>query len=164
MKHNILLFLLLLAGTMYASEPTAFVNDLVYTLDTEHLTAEVATNAKTIGDLIIPAQIKDGEGKTYNVVSLSADAFKGCKGLTSIVLPPTIQRIYRSSLEGTAVMANRELWTDGALYIDSCLIAVDKSVSKPKFIVNEGTRVIAGGAFQGNKVVTAVVLPKSVKR
>ena len=83
MKHNILLFLLLLAGAMYASEPTAFVNDLVYTLDTEHLTAEVATNAKATGDLIIPAQIKDGEGKTYNVVSLSADAFKGCKGLPS---------------------------------------------------------------------------------
>ena len=45
MKHNILLFLLLLAGVTYASEPTAFVNDLVYTLDTEHLTAEVSLKA-----------------------------------------------------------------------------------------------------------------------
>ena len=164
MKHTILLFLLLLAGVVRAAEPTAFVDDLVYTLDIEHRTAEVATNAKTTGDIIIPAQIKDGEGKTYTVTSLSAEAFKGCKGLTSIVLPPTIRQLYRSSLEGTAVYANRELWRDGALYIDSCLIAVDKSVSKPKFIVAEGTRVVAGGAFQGNKVVTAVVLPRSISR
>ena len=159
-----LLICIIVASLACAAEPTAFVNDLVYTLDTEHRTAEVATNAKTSGDIIIPAQIKDGEGKSYTVTSLSAEAFKGCKNLTSIVLPPTIKQLYRSSIEGTGVYANKELWRDGALYIDSCLIAVDKTVSKPKFIVAEGTRVIAGGAFQGNKTVTSVVLPKSVSR
>lgn len=152
------------ALTSYGTEPTAFVDDLVYTLDYEHRTAEVATNAKASGDLIIPEQIKDGEGNTYTVTSLSADAFKGCKGLSSIVLPPTIRQLYRSSLEGTGVFANRELWNDGALYIDGCLIAVDKTISKPKFVVADSTRVIAGGAFQGNKVVTAVVIPTSVSR
>lgn len=165
MKHRTLLIALLsCALSAYSAEQTAFVDDLVYTLDTEHRTAEVATNSKTAGELIIPAQIKDGEGRTYTVTSLSANAFKGCKNLTSIVLPPTIKQLYRSSIEGTAVYANRELWHDGALYIDSCLIAVDKTIPKPKFIVAEGTRVIAAGAFQGNKVVTAIVLPKSVCR
>ena len=154
----------LLSVGMHAAEPTAFVDDIVYTLDYEHRTAEVAANPKTSGELTIPEQIKDGAGRSYTVVSLSENAFKGCKSLTSIVLPKTLRRLYRSSLEGTGVYANRDLWKDGALYIDGCLIAVDKSIPKPKFVVADGTRVIAGSAFQGNKVVTAVVIPSSVSR
>ena len=165
MKRTIIISVILIAGTIsFAAEPTAYVDNFVYTLDYAHHTAEVAANPKASGDIIIPEQIKDGEGKTYTVTSLSAEAFKGCKGVTSIVLPPTIKQLYRSSLEGTGVFANRELWNDGALYIDGCLIAVDKTISKPKFVVADDTRVIAGGAFQGNKTVTAVVLPQSVSR
>ena len=166
MKRYWIIALLMMAGIMgmQAADVTAYVDDLVYILDVEHRTAEVGVNPKAYGDVVIPEQITDGEGKTYTVTSLSAEAFKGCKGLTSIVLPPTIRQLYRSSIEGTALYANRELWEDGALYIDSCLIAVDKTISKPKFVVREGTRVIAGGAFQGNKVVTNVVIPDGIKR
>ena len=70
---------LLGAGITNAAEPTAFVDDIVYTLDYEHRTAEVAANPKTSGELTIPEQIKDGAGRSYTVVSLSENAFKGCK-------------------------------------------------------------------------------------
>ena len=167
MKHiSYILTLSLLMVCMHldAAERTAYVDDLVYTLDLEHHTAEVGVNPKTFGDVIIPEQISDGEGNTYDVTSIAADAFKGCKNLTSIVLPATMRRLSRSSLEGTGVYQNKELWEDGALYIDSCLIAVNKDILKPKYVVREGTRVIAAGAFQGNKAVTSVVIPQSVTR
>ena len=103
-----LLLLPLLVCTLHvgAAERTAYVDDLVYILDLEHHTAEVGVNPKTFGDVIIPEQISDGEGNTYDVTSLAADAFKGCKNITSIVLPPTLQRLSRSSLEGTGVYLN----------------------------------------------------------
>ena len=85
MKRTIIISVILIAcTTCFAAEPTAYVDNFVYTLDYAHQTAEVAANPKASGDIIIPEQIKDGEGKTYTVTSLSAEAFKGCKGVTSM--------------------------------------------------------------------------------
>lgn len=126
----------------------ALYQDVLYSLDDDRLTAEVALNPKATGELLIPEQITAGQSK-YTVVAVSDKAFKGCKGLTSIVLPRTIKRIYRSAFDGTGIMLNKANWREGCLWIDSILIASDKSV-KPRFIVPEGTRFIAAGAFQGN--------------
>ena len=67
----------------------AFYQDLRYTLDENHLTAEVAPNQRISGELFIPAEITVGQ-RTYTVTSISDKAFKGSKNLTTIVLPKTI--------------------------------------------------------------------------
>ena len=122
--------------------------DIHYTVDENHLTAEVALNPKVSGELFIPQTIVVGQN-TYTVIAVGDKAFKGCKNLTAIVLPPSIERVYRSAFEGTGIMLKKENWTDGCLWIDSILIATDKTI-KPRFVVPEGTRLIAAGAFQGN--------------
>ena len=63
MKRTIIISVILIAcTTCFAAEPTAYVDNFVYTLDYAHHTAEVAANPKASGDIIIPEQIKDGEG------------------------------------------------------------------------------------------------------
>lgn len=148
--------------SLFAYAGEASYQDLRYTLDENHLTAEVALNPRATGELLIPEQIKAGQN-TYTVVSIADRAFKGCKNLTAIVLPKTLERVYRSAFDGTGIMLNKTNWLDGCLWIDSILIATDKNI-KPRFIVPEDTRLIAAGAFQGNKTIVRVELPSTLKR
>ena len=136
--------------------------DIHYTLDDIRLTAEVASNPKVSGELFIPETITVGQN-TYTVTAIGDKAFKGCKALTAVVLPKTLERVYRSAFDGTGIMLNKENWSEGCLWLDSILIATDKTI-KPRFVVPVSTRLIAAGAFQGNKVITRVDLPDGLKR
>ena len=136
--------------------------DVHYTVDDNRLTAEVTLNPKASGELLIPETIVVGQN-TYTVIAIGDKAFKGCKNLTAIVLPKTIERVYRSAFDGTGIMLKKENWKDGCLWIDSILIATDKTI-KPRFVVPEGTRLIAAGAFQGNKALQRVELPSCISR
>ena len=136
--------------------------DVHYTVDDNRLTAEVTLNPKASGELLIPETIVVGQN-TYTVIAIGDKAFKGCKNLTAIVLPKTIERVYRSAFDGTGIMLKKENWKDGCLWIDSILIATDKTI-KPRFVVPEGTRLIAAGAFQGNKAIQRVELPSCISR
>ena len=153
---------MLLAAVFTANAEDAQYQDVYYTIDINHLTAEVALNPKASGELFIPEQIVVGQN-TYTVTSISDKAFKGCKNLTAVVLPRTLQRVYRSAFEGTGIMSNKENWTEGCLWIDSILIATDKNI-KPRFVVPEGTRLIAAGAFAGNKTIERIELPSCISR
>ena len=119
-------------------------------------------NPRATGEVFIPEKITAGQNQ-YIVTAIADKAFKGCKGLTAIVLPKTLERVYRSAFEGTGIMLNKANWAEGCLWIDSILIATDKTI-KPRFVVPEGTRLIAAGAFQGNKSLQRVELPSSLSR
>jgi hypothetical protein len=140
----------------------ALYQDIRYTIDENYLTAEVTLNPRATGEVFIPENIVAGQ-HTYTVIAIGDRAFKGCKGLTAIVLPKTLQRVYRSAFDGTGILLNKTNWKDGCLWIDSILIATNKSI-KPRFVVPEGTRIIAAGAFQGNKTLQRIELPSSVTR
>ena len=66
--------------------------DIHYTLDDIRLTAEVASNPKVSGELFIPETITVGQN-TYTVTAIGDKAFKGCKALTAVVLPKTLERL-----------------------------------------------------------------------
>ena len=136
--------------------------DINYSIEDNHLTAEVTLNPRAEGEILIPETIVVGQ-HTYTVTAVGDKAFKGCKNLTAIVLPKTIERVYRSAFDGTGIMLDKTKWADGCLWIDSILIATDKSI-KPRFAVPEGTRLIAAGAFQGNKTILRVELPTCINR
>lgn len=69
--------------------------------------------------------------------------------------------MYRNAFDGTGIMLNKANWHDGILVIDSCLIAADKTI-KARFIVPDEIRLIAAGAFQGNKTLTTIAFPESI--
>ena len=92
----------------------ALYQDIRYTIDENHLTAEVTLNPRATGEVFIPEHIVAGQ-HSYTVVAIGDRAFKGCKGLTAIVLPKTLQRVYRSAFDGTGIMLNKTNWKDGCL-------------------------------------------------
>jgi len=147
---------LLCSALLFAQQETAQFNDINYQLNPSDGTASVAPTPNVSGELLLPEEITVGQ-KTYKVTEIGDKAFKGCKKLTSVVLPQTLEHIYRSAFDGTGVMNDKSLWADGALIIDDCLIATNKSI-KAKYAVPESVRLIAAGAFENNKTVTNVVL------
>ena len=159
---RLVLCMTLMVVAFSAKAAQAQYQDIFYEIDPAHLTAEVSSNPRVVGDIIIPSSIVVGQ-ETYTVTSIGDKAFKGCKSLTSIVLPPTLERAYRSAFDGTGIMADKTNWNEGCLFIDSILIATDKNI-KSRYVVPASTRFIAAGAFQGNKVITRVELPEGRKR
>ena len=154
--------MMLLVAVLSVNAENAQYQDVHYTIDADHLTAEVTLNPRATGELLIPETIVVGQN-TYTVTAIGDKAFKGCKNLTAIVLPKTIERVYRSAFDGTGILLNKANWSEGCLWIDSILIATDKTI-KPRYIVPEGTRLIAAGAFQGNKTILRVELPTCITR
>ena len=102
-----ILSILIAALPLHAEEAT--YQDLRYTLDENHLTAEVTLNPRAAGEIMIPEKIIVGQN-TYTVTSIADRAFKGCKNLQTIVLPQSIERIYRSAFDGTGIMLNKDNW------------------------------------------------------
>ena len=129
--------LTLLVVASGSNAQNAQYQDIHYTVDDNHMTAEVTLNPKASGEIFLPETIQLGQNK-YTVVAIGDKAFKGCKNLTAIVLPKTLERVYRSAFEGTGIMTNKANWVEGCLWIDSVLIATDKTI-KPRFVVPEGT-------------------------
>ena len=159
-----LLFLIIISicATYIQAQESAVYNDINFILDPIKGTAEVTATPYISGDVLIPDEITVGQ-KTYQVVEIGENAFKGNKKLMNIVLPKGIQRIFRNAFDGTGIMQDKTKWNEGVLWIDSCLIATDKHI-KPKYEVPSSTRIIACGAFEGNKTVTRVELPEGLKK
>ena len=166
--NKLLTLIFALVMLLPLSAEKAVYNDINYTIDPITLTAEVADNtivgwqAKEDVKLIIPYQITVGQ-KTFTVTGIADNAFKGCKYLAEVVLPNTLTYLSRNAFEGTGIWLNKDNWNEGVLFIDSCLIATDKTIA-PKYIVPTSTRLIAAGAFEGNKSLTRVELPATLKR
>ena len=160
-KGSLLSLLLVCALSLQAEEIK--YQGLVYQLDLDRATAEVGLNPRALGSITIPEVITTEKGD-FRVTTIGDNAFKGAKWLDSITLPPTIERIYRSAFEGTGILLNRDNWSEGTLILDSMyLIATDKTI-KPKYVVPEYVRLVAAGAFRGNKTVTKVVWSPRVTR
>ena len=154
---------LALFGAMWTCEgqEKTLYNEIYYVLDPIEGTAQVTETPKLYGDVVIPSEIKVGN-RTYRVNEIGEKAFKGNKNIDAIVIPSSIEHIYRSAFDGTGLMKNKAFWENGVLIIDSCLIATAKDIS-PKYEVPEGVRLIAAGAFENNKTVTRVILPEGLR-
>ena len=160
MKRLLLVLAAVCALNAWAEE--AVYEDIVYSLDLDKMTAEVGLNPRAYGEIVIPETIKVDQGD-FRVTAVGDNAFKGAKDLTAIELPATIEHIYRSAFEGTGIYADKANWLDGVLMIDSMyLIAADKSI-KPKYEMPGFVKLVAIGAFKGNKTVTKVTWSESVK-
>ena len=145
------------------AQESAKYNDLNYLLDNKKLTAEVDKNPQAYGEIVIPDEITVGQ-KRYRVTVIGDKAFKGCKKLSHVVFPRYLERVYRSAFDGTAFLTDKQNWSaDGFFSVnDTILLFTNKNV-KAKCVVDPKYRLIAAGAFEGNKTVTSVVLPEGLK-
>ena len=113
------------------------------------------------GNIVIPSKVTY-EGIQYAVTSIGDYAFDGCTKLTFVLLPSSVVRIGVNAFNKTALYNNKSNWKDGALYVGDCLIAVKPNKKVSAYVIDFGTRIIAGGAFRGNKYLRIVNIPSSI--
>ena len=101
-----------------------------------------------------------------NLLYIRGFAFANCSELRDFVIPQSVISIGENVFENTGFYndfwANVPASARGRLYKDNCLIKVSWNFEGGQFLIEAGTRVIAGMAVQ-NQNMSAVVIPSSVK-
>ncbi len=112
---------------------------------------EAFYNCTSLTELSLPDSVK----------SIGAMAFCGCESLFGIGLPDGIESIGSFAFHGTEIYADQTNWENGVLYIGSCLIEANSGLPD-KYIVKDGTRLIADSAFSGSDKLLRISVPESV--
>ncbi len=137
---------------------------------------EAFSGCTSLGDITIP----------YGVVSIGNGAFRGCSNLNNLIIPDSVIQIGEvtgevfdgcvnlsnitipdsvtqlvASFKDTAYYNDPNNWSDGLLYINNHLVAVDKLVSGD-LEIKPGTVTIY--AFTGCENLNKVLIPEGVKR
>jgi len=84
---------------------------------------------------------------SVNSVSIGGYAFNSCVNLADIELPDNIKSIGGDAFTNTAYYNNPDNWTGDTLYIGKHFIKARETATN--VVVQEGTHVIASGAFDG---------------
>ena len=160
-RYMLLPIIVFVSSLVFAGE-VEFKN-IRYVVDEDKLTAVVAPNPKASGKLVIPKEI-NAKGDKYRVVAIGEKAFKGCKGLNKIAIPPSVKRIGRNAFEGSGVLKDKANWQKGMVVVNGCLLATNGEIPA-KFVYKgkEPLRLIAEGAFAGNKTLKTFIMPKNMK-
>ena len=108
MKHKILntvlVCLFALIG-LHASAYNIYVDGIYYNLNDKVNEAtvtfmEIRENEKAyVGSIVIPSVVTTNQGKTYKVTGIGANAFYGCRNMTSISIPNSITSIGDNAFE-----------------------------------------------------------------
>ena len=98
-----------------------------------------------------------------SVTSIGDYTFYNCTRLTSITIPDSVTSIGSNAFYNTPYYNDKSNWDNGVLYISDCLIDTNYNFdSTTDYIIKDGTRIIAGSAFENCKSLTSVTIPDSV--
>jgi hypothetical protein len=154
---QILLFLSVLALTFNVWATDFTVNGVAYTItDAANRKVAVGTGTAltsaidiaTSGTFIIPSSVNYG-GTNFSVTSISNSAFKNCKELTSVVIPPSIKLIensafmYCTKLKSVTIPSSVTSIEDYAFMQCSALTTINVHNTNPSTITM-GTFVFSG--------------------
>ncbi len=139
-------------GNYIGTDKSVSIPETIYGDEVSIIGADAFSYNTTIQDLTMPD----------TVVSIEFDAFRGCTNLTSITISPNIRDISSDAFLDTGIYNNPDNWENGVLYIGNCLIKAKPTV-KGKYIIKEGTQVIASHAFDGCNYLSDIEIPQSVR-
>ena len=95
------------------------------------------------------------------VTSIDWSVFRGCTALANITIPDSVTGIGSYTFSDTAFYNDEDNWENGVLYIGNHLIKSSEELSG-EYGIKPGTKVVAGGAFDGCTGLTSVTIPDSV--
>ena len=111
------------------------------------------------GALILPSVVVNPQsGEEYTLVSIGENGFIGCRGLTSVTIPESVESIgydafsYCTSLESVTLPSTLKTVKDGAFSTTPMLSAVT---------IPESLTVISDGLFAGSGL-TSIFIPATV--
>lgn len=155
-----------------------------YTVEVTYKKFSSTGNYTGITDVIIPESVthnnitysvtKIGEAAFYGcsslisvhilntITTIDAMAFCDCSSLATLNIPSSVVKIGIGALENTELYNDQDHWSDGALYIDNCLIKADYYITD-YYTIQEGTRLVADDAFSSCDSMTSITIPQSVK-
>ena len=165
----------------YASIPTLAINYIAQNnLQTVVITSGTSIGGWAFSDCGSLTSVTIGDGVTSigehaffdcsgltnitipdSVTFIGDAAFFYCDSLTSIVIPDGVTSIGEGAFLYTAYYNNQANWSDGILYIGNHLIKAVGTISG-NYIIREGTKTIASGAFGNCGSLTSITIPDSV--
>ena len=139
-------------------------------------------DSEYFGSVAIPESVVY-EGRSFKVTSIFYNAFRGCTGLSSVVIPSSVTSILDFAFLGctnlTSVTIPNSIssigydvfygteWydsqPDGLLYVGKCAYKYKGDMpATTNVTIKDGTLEIAGGAFEFCNGLTSVTIPNSV--
>ena len=127
--------------------------------DTKTATLFPKREGKYSGDIIIPEKVKGNDGNDYNVTSLGASCFEGCKNLTSITIPSSVTSLGSACFAGcsglTSITIPSSVTSLGARCFGGCRGLT--SITIPSSVTSLGS-----ACFAGCSGLTSITIPSSV--
>lgn len=121
-----------------AAAPIKFTDrNLKYTVNADEKSVTVSGTSGNPTRLNIESSISDGNGKSYTVTKIAMWAFYGCKTLTEVALPNTVDEIGYQAFCNCSKLTN--------------------------VTIPEGVKKIGQGAFYGCSQLTSITIPSTIK-
>lgn len=109
-------------------------------------------NCTSLTDINIPDTVK----------FISDYTFSNCTSLTDITIPDNVTNISYEAFSNTEYYNNKDNWLQGVLYIGNHLIKVEPAQISTKHTIKNGTKCIAGRAFENCTNLTEINIPVGV--
>ncbi len=120
-----------------AAAPIKFTDrNLKYTVNADEKSVTVSGTSGNPTRLNIESSISDGNGKSYTVTKIAMWAFFGCKTLTEVALPNTVDEIGYQAFCNCSKLTN--------------------------VTIPEGVKKIGQGAFYGCSQLTSITIPSTI--
>ena len=165
---------------MVASAYDVYIDGIYYNINKTDKTASVTYYYKYTGRVVIPESFTY-DNVTYSVTSIGYYAFTNCSDLNYVSIPNSVTSIGICAFENCTNLNSISIpssvisigghafyntgWynsqPNGLLYLDKCLIGY-KGELEEEIIIDEGTRLLAGGAFSNCQDLFFITIPQSV--
>lgn len=158
LSRRLFTVIIMMVASVLCTEAQTLIDGLYYNLDTEAKTASVAKNPSASGDIVIPS-IVEYDGASYAVTTIGDGAFTWCTGLTSIVIPNSVEsvgnRTFWNCSNLKSIELSQSITSIGDYTFSNCTSL--SSFKIPDLVENIGT-----GAFSDCSSLSSVELPATL--